>query len=308
MKTQVQGFEMKEKNILIKEKEMKKALVMIVVAALSASAWAQGNFIAEYDAAKKLEPDASEAALAKLVGTAPDQVRDEVLALAADKAAMQKKYDAADKYLAQITDKNAQAAAKINVLTYKKDWDGIVVFAKDLKLEEYPGNLIPRAALQRGQAYGIIKDKDNAYKDLELAIKSTVNPSEKLMMTYQVAGIAGIYLEDYAKQIDFLAPLFPNDIANVEMWYRQRIISMYAEALIAQGKADDAIKFLDGNAKFIDKAATRVYLIKVSYATAYAAKGDKAKAAEYYTDASKIDQLPADWVDQAKAKAEALTK
>lgn len=287
---------------------MKKALVMIFVAALSASAWAQGNFIAEYDAAKKLEPDASEAALAKLAGTAPEQVRDEVLALAADKAAMQKKYDAADKYLAQMTDKNAQAAAKINVLTYKKDWEGIVVFAKDLKFEEYPGNLIPRAVFQRGQAYGIIKDKDNAYKDLELAIKSTGNPSEKTVMIYQAAGIAGIYLEDYAKQIYFLAPFFPNDIANVEMWYRQRIICMYAEALTAQGKADDAIKFLDDNAKFIDKAATRVYLIKMSYAGAYAAKGDKAKAAEYYTDASKIDQLPADWVAQAQAKAEALKK
>ena len=88
MKTQVQGFEMKEKNILIKEKEMKKALVMIVVAALSASAWAQGNFIAEFDAAKKLAPEESEAALSKLSETAPKRVRDEVLALAADKAAM----------------------------------------------------------------------------------------------------------------------------------------------------------------------------------------------------------------------------
>jgi tetratricopeptide (TPR) repeat protein len=287
---------------------MKKALVTIIVAALSASAWAQGNFIAEFDAAKKLAPEESEAALSKLSETAPKRVRDEVLALAADKAAMQKKYDIADKYVEQITDKNAQDAAKINVLTRKMDWKGIVAFAKDLKFEEYPDNLIPRAMFQRGQAYGMTKDKVNAYKDFESAIKSTGNPPVKSEMIYQAANIAGTQLGDYAKQIEFLSKFFPDDILKLTTGLRQRIISMYAEALIAQGKAEDAIKFLDDNAKLVTKISTNVYLIKESYAKAYAAKGDKKKAAEYYTEASKLEQLPSDWAERAKAKAEELTK
>lgn len=288
------------------DNEMTTVLAAILIATLTASAWAQDTFIAEYDAAKKLAPEESEAALSRLVDTAPKRVRDEVLALAADKAAIQKRFDAAEQYLAQMTDVNAQSAARINVLASKRDWKALIAFAKDLKFEDFPDNLVPRAAFQRGQAYGLTKDKVNAYKDLDLAIASTGNLSIRAEIIYQAAAVAGTPLGDPAKQVEFLAKLFPSDIGSLPIGSRQQIISMYADALTAQGKADASIAFLNENAKLVDKGASRIYLIKMSYATAYAAKGDKAKAAEFCTEASKLEELPAGWAEQARAKAEAL--
>jgi tetratricopeptide (TPR) repeat protein len=282
---------------------MTKIIFTLILALFSASLFA--DYAEKYIAAEHFFNQAKneEARLAfeKLAGaTQEPRARDQCLSMAVRALVRQDKPDEAMQLAGKINDHCIAANCRMEVFLKKNAAAELVAAYAGEDLGQWPEYLNHHGYFKRGKAYYLARDHDKAADDLAKAIElagcNNIMKAEALQLLANMAGDPGKKLEWTLKIIDLKGIADSHFYLEAVMW----VTDVYIRKNEFAG-AEEILKAasprLEGYWKF--RVLSRRGDLEL-------ARGNKAGAKEYYSQALKIEHQFKPFIDHVKKQLEGM--
>ncbi|MFA7160423.1 MAG: hypothetical protein WC299_14080 [Kiritimatiellia bacterium] len=280
-------------------------ITIALIAAILSGADLFADYAAKYLAAEHLfiqrKNDEARLAFEALAGaTLEPRARGQCLSMAVIALARQKKYDEAMQLSGKIKDPYLAAGSRMKVYLAKGAPGELIADFAGECMDEWPEYLNHHGYFSRGKAYYLVRDHDNAADDLAKAIElagcNNIMKAEALQLLANMAGDPGKKLELTLKIIDLKGIADSHFYLEAVMWITDVYIRK-KEFAGAEEILQAASPRLEGYWKF--RVLSRRGDLEL-------ARGNKAGAKEYYSQALKIEHQFKPFIDHVKKQLEGM--
>ena len=272
---------------------------MLILSVVNLFADYAGNYLAAERLISQGSNEEARVAFEELAAVTPEpRSQGQCLSLAIQALIRQKKYDEAMKLADKIKDRFIAVNCRMTVLLEKNAAKELITAFADENISQWPEYLNHHGFFKRGRAYYLAHDSEKAAADLTKAIElagcNRIMKAEAFMFLANMAG-------DSDKKLDYGLKIL--DLKKVSYVYMEAIMWV-ADIYIKKNQFDEAEKIL----RMMNPAIGGYWKFRLlaRYGDLEFARGNKAKAKEYYEQALKIDHPYKIFIEQVKKQLEEM--